>query len=416
MRNLATRLPMILLATTALFATACDNAGTANDPTTDQTTATGELAQMALTSDDESDDGFDESADPTPFLDEMPDAFDESEAPTATEEDGDDVLPADVEEPNVLRRTIRLVWGQPVFNASVPTATDWAGKVSVDAGVLRVLRKVRFEPNTDSLVPDGNPQTVSFTSMTKPHHDGLVLRIAIPRDKVEGATLTFETDVFTRTVAIANLLDGFHEVRRADDLGNIVRLDTVPDHPCDHGLAVGHWKRLDARGGAFGGRVMNDEGAAIGYWMGLWQKVDGKRRLKGVYLNNNKEFLGTLRGSWRPFPTEGGLTGGAFRAHWRKNDGEVQGIIVGTYTVGDEAGQGAVMGRWRKRCAANEGGPCTEEMTLPAPGTAACGCEPAAAGEAPTCSCEVPPVRTCLDAEGTASGAPGGAPSQAPAE
>ncbi len=129
--------------------------------------------------------------------------------------------------------------------------------------------------------------------------------------------------------------------------------------------------------------------------MGLWAKVDGKRRFKGIYRNLAGEFRGTVRGSWRPFPADARVDGGVVRGHWRRNDGQLEGVIRGIYTVGDEPGQGGMLGHWKARCGDNTE-TCQDITELPAAVMPTCECTADETG-VEACGCEVPPVETCID-------------------
>lgn len=370
------------------------------------------FAGYALTADDEADDGFDESADPEPFFEEIGEAFEADEAPAADETDPEP-LPIDDgadEDALVLRRTVLVVWGQPILNPDAADVKEWDGSISSDVAFLKPLRKLKFE-GQDALYPDGDPRAITFNTHTRPHHDGLLFRVIVPKDKVADGTLTFDAGGFTRTVKLANVMDGFHEIALVDDANNIVRIDTLPPHACDHGFVVAQWKRLGERGGVFGGKWKSADGEESGYWMGLWGKVDGKRRMKGVYLDEDKNFRGTIKGSYSPFPMDIALEGGVFRAHWKSKTGEIGGALRGTYTTGAVGGQGSAHGRWIAVCPEAKGN-CSG--AIEAPGAPSCGCTPAdeaaedgtfTADGSEVCACQIPELATCAEAPADDNGA-----------
>lgn len=362
-------------------------------------------ANLALTADDEADDGFDESTDTSALEEELEGAFDEDEAPTADELDPEgttDTPEVDLPEDMLVRRVVRVLWGQPVLNPEAE-AREWKGQLRTTNGIVRPLRKVRFEAG-DRLIRDEDPQAVTFSTLTKPHNDGILALIVVPKSKVADAELSFVTqDGVELSTSLANVLDGIHEVSQVDDAGNMVRIDTAPEHPCQHGLLRARWKRVNEKGGVFGGGIINSDGELIGHIMGLWGKVDGKRRFKGVYRNLEGEFRGTIRGAWRPFPAKRGVEGGVFRGHWRRADGEVEGVMGGVYHVGDTPGQGGFVGHWRARCADGPSADCAPERALPSGDAPVCSCESASSASGEGCTCTAYPPQTCLDADGNAS-------------
>ncbi len=376
------------------------------------------FAGYALTADDESDDGFDEVADPAPFFEELGDAFVADEVPAADEVDSEPLPIEDGADDDglVIRRTVLVVWGQPVLNPEASEFKEWDGAISSDVAYLKPLRKLKFE-GQDSLFPDGDPHAITFSTRTRPHHDGILFRIIVPKDKVAGGTLTFDAGGFTRTAQLSEVLDGFHEIALADDMNNIVRIDTLPPHACDHGFVAAQWKRLGESGGVFGGKWKSADGEETGYWMGLWGEVEGKRRMKGVYLDEDKNFRGVIKGAYRPFPVGMDIEGGVFRAHWKNKSGEVKGALRGTYAKGEVGGQGSAHGRYIKVCPEAEGA-CSG--AIEAPGAPSCGCTPAdeaaedgtfTADGSEVCACQIPELATC--AEAPAASASGATPASA---
>ena len=46
-------------------------------------------------------------------------------------------------------------------------------------------------------------------------------------------------------------------------MNNIVRIDTLPPHACDHGFVAAQWKRLGESGGVFGGKCLDGAGGTL---------------------------------------------------------------------------------------------------------------------------------------------------------
>ena len=352
------------------------------------------LGSYALTADDEATDGFDEGADEGVFLDALPEAYDEDEAPAPEEVDADELAPTDPSAWTI--RHVLVTWGHPLFREDFGEVVQWKGRIESATALVGVVRKVRFE-GEDALIPDGDPHAVTFSTVTGPHYDGLLLRVAIPADD-GGGTIAFVTGHHEASLALADLVAGHHAATVVDALGNVLRVDTVPSHVCGHGFLTLHWKRAGLKGGIFGGRWVSADGSSEGYLMGLWGRVGGKNRLKGMILDADHAFLGTLRGAYRPFfgpaAPNPAMGGGAFRAHWRVADGAARGVLGGIYLVGDEPGVGTAQGVYLRRCAeAPDACPADLSLTEPA---GACDCTTTDDGGAgDDCTCETPPEAIC---------------------
>jgi hypothetical protein len=397
---LSFRLRALIAAVPTAFAiSACDGATDANNPSNTNEVA---VAGFALSADDESDDGFDADADYTPILDELD---------TEVEDDGSDTPPADevdtepapTEGPDRIARTVLISWGQPRLNpAMAETRTAWNGRVTTDVGAMRILRTVQFERGelgSDHLVRDEDPQSVSFETTTTVHHDGILVRLVLPRDpSAVTGNFTFETDHFTQTVPLAAIIRGGQHAFRADDLGNGVVIGSHLPHRCPNGMTRLRWERRNERGGVVGGKFFGPDGEVAGYVVGLWGEVDGRRRIKGAVLGADRAWRGTLKGSWRPFPAEADRDGGAFRGLWLGPAGAVRGVIGGLYSIGDEVAEGSAHGFWRLAC---EGAAlsCGADLDLPEPPAASCECAPGEDAEASSCACEVRPPEMCVPAE-----------------
>ncbi len=299
-----------------------------------------------------------------------------------------------------------FVWGQRELDPTLAeTPTAWVGSIHSDRAALRVLRTIRFERNEaqrDHLVRDEDRQSVSFETITTTHHDGLLVRVVMPRDVATlGGELVFETEHFTKAIPLRAIVAGEQLTFAADDLGNGLLVASALPNRCPHGLVRMHWERKNERGGVFGGKFYGAEGEIRGTVVGLWGKVGDKRRFKGVYRDETGAFKGTVRGAWAPLPAGAGHDGGTFRGVWSTADGEVRGVVGGLFRVGDERGEGAAHGFWRANCGAGGAAACQGELSLPEPAAADCSCgEDADNGIDGACTCDVPPpTTTCAPPE-----------------
>jgi len=390
-----------------LLALGCDNANK-----NDGTGTGGEVsfAGFAITGDDESDDGFTDGADTQPLADEVgaeAQSDDQSELPPEGELDPEALPP---EGPDRVWRAVIVVWGQAHFNPALKAPpTAWNGRVRTDSGVLRAVRTLGFERGVavegetevrhDHLVRDQDPAAVSFETVTTVHHDGLLLLLSLPRDaSALRGDFVFETEHFQKSVPLAELLSGKVMTFLADDLGNGLLIASHLPHRCPHGMLRLTWERKNDRGGVLGGKVYGPAGEVAGYVVGIWGEVDGKRRFKGSYLGLEREFRGTVRGTWAPFPATSGLDGGTFRGIW-KAAGQVRGVLGGVYRVGATPEEGTAVGFWRAACR-DLGAACRGDETLPPPPEADCSCEPDAENDFDgACACEAAPPSSCVPAE-----------------
>ena len=340
------RLQTTWLVAAAFAIGACDNGASTSDDSV-------AISGFALTADDESNDGFDESADTTDLEDQVIDDLgdDSDAAPPA-----DEVDPAP-DETGRVARTVLVLWGQPRgTEGRAPTA--WEGQITSDVASLHVLRTFHFEraAQGDHLTRDGDPLTVTFATKTTTVLDGVLLRVVAPRGAAVSGELTFATDHFTQSVTLASLFAGQGQRFAADDDGNIVAFAPSLPHACEHGVLRFGWHRVGPRGGVFGGKVFADDGSVAGEVVGIWGTVRGKDRFKGVFHAADGSFRGTVRGAY----TKHDDGTGTFRGMWVAG-GRVHGVLGGLFEVGDTRGQGSAHGFWRADC--GDGAGCA--MTLP---------------------------------------------------
>ncbi len=404
---------LFFAATTALVIVACGADTELQGPLDGIETGEQEslsVGSFALTDDDEADDGFTPDADPSAIIEAVGDAFEEDEEPTLEESDPpdqDSEIVAELKERAFVRAVV-VAWGKPIVDRDAEGVAFWKGRIHSNVARIRVLRKVRFDLE-DRLIPDNDPRSVAFDSKTLPHHDGLLLLVVAPKEpSTLMGTFSFETEHFTKTIGLADLINGYHHAFRADDNGNVLSINTVPEDGCPHGTLRLRWKRMNEQGGVLGGIYLGADGKREGRIVGLWGEVNGKLRFKGLFLADDGSVEGTLRGSYRPFPADMGLEGGVFRGHWRVDDGDVLGILQGTYAVGAEPGAGFATGGWRQRCGEPPAGSCDRERRLP-DADLTCECE---AGDDNASSEDKPGRRGC----GCAVGAPECRPGDEPVE
>ena len=89
---------------------------------------------------------------------------------------------------------LRIVWGQLCLDTMVSVASDWSGSLTVNRGAEIIRRVIRFEPNTDYILPRTDRKLVEWVSKTTVHNDGIAVDIVIPRP-VPVVDTTTETEI-----------------------------------------------------------------------------------------------------------------------------------------------------------------------------------------------------------------------------
>lgn len=272
--------------------------------------------------------------------------------------------------PGVEGLPVHIIWGQPHFNPDIDRPQRWDGSVSVNAGGVMVGRVIRFEPETDALLPRPNRQVVPFSSITLPHNDGLLLILARDPDALssDGAepTLIIRSEALADPVVvpIADLADGYRRVIPVDRDGNVMVITSVPDAPCPRGLVGGVWREVTPGLGTFYGRWQGRGGVLEGHVRGIWGvNRRGEQVIFGKYITLDGTFRGLLRGTYDD---------GELRAAWIGRSGRHLGGLVGHYhhvpSVSDIPGDGLFFGHWAERCdddsSCDEGSSCDEVPSI----------------------------------------------------
>ncbi len=335
---------LIVLAAAAGLVAACSTADGGLEDASDVSFASFNL--------EAEDGGFDPAASTIEaFEEDDPEAFEE-EAP-GMDEPLVDAEVADLGDATMLESyEIRIMWGQRHLNPGTPV-TDWSGAVSTNVGALRVIRAIRFEQN-DSVLPRTSPQSVEFNSHTTVHNDGLRLRLirrTTPLTDAAPALNIMMGDNIDISIPHARLR---HLIRakKVDDLGNGLAIVAYKRTACPKGLLAGSWRKINKKGGVFGGKVVNSNGEKIGRLAGIWgTRANGKRRFFGLYVQDGKP-AGLVRGTWKSLPNK---AGGMFRGHFVSKDKEHTGVLRGFYKHADDVPGGRFVGMWaEKGCNADD--------------------------------------------------------------
>lgn len=235
-----------------------------------------------------------------------------------------------------------VLWGQFPGDPELEQARNWSGVLHVNRGAIIVRRAIAFEGPTDSLLPRPDPQTVAFSSATRPHRDGLRLTIIDPTPmSAEPLLVTYATpDGPVVSLPMAALTQGpVHEV--VDDLDNrvVAMAMAQPVDLCSHGMLGGRWHRLAPGRGRLHGPVVDARGELVGHVRGLFGvRQSGEKVFFGKYIDLDGQFVGIFAGRYGDEQFEG---------RWLNRAGDV-GAFGGRYrdTAIDPDGVGHFMGRW----------------------------------------------------------------------
>lgn len=271
---------------------------------------------------------------------------------------GPDGAPApDADEARAIN--VLVLWGQLRVDRDVESPRRWDGDVATTVGGLVLRRAIRFEDPTDAVLPRTDPQSIAFTSVTGPHHDGLLVSLVPPRLPEDGALPPEGEPELTISLAgledivitTAQLAEGYRTAIPVDDERNFVVVTTLPNHPCPDGVLAGIWRHVGRGYGTFRGRWMGEGGELRGHVQGLWgTNRAGRQIFFGKYIGNAGEFRGLLRGVWGD---------GAFTGVFVDRDGAYRGGLRGDYGMIDAAvpGDGLFGGHWVEACEAEGCGP-----------------------------------------------------------
>lgn len=328
------QLPLALLLATS--ATAC----------VDRTPATTDEVAAAL----EQENGGLDTADEAPLFD-----ADEAFAAAAIEADttvsdelaSDPAMTALAHPPagvTVDARDLVIVWGRFPADRDATTGRDWSGELKISRGAMLVRKKIAFEQATDRVLPRTSRDAISFSSVTRPAADGLVLTVFDPQP---GTPLTLTYTPVTgsaHSIDLSQLASGPIVVDAGD--GNRIliaghrRTDT-----CQHGFVRGRWRALTPKLNGYLGVVASSDGEPIGHIRGIaGERKSGEVVMFGKFIDRDGHFLGLVKGTYE---------NGRFAARWLDRQGD-HGVLGGVYFPGANDSAGGFLGRWAETsCAAN---------------------------------------------------------------
>nr|HEX4313565.1 hypothetical protein [Kofleriaceae bacterium] len=257
-------------------------------------------------------------------------------------------------------RDVVVMWGH-IPHGPGGIARDWTGSWTLSRGALIVRRTIAFEPRTDHLnFPRTSPQTVSFTSVTKPASDGLALSIIDNSGDATPLTLTYapaDPTITPTTYQIdVTALDAGPVVI---DAGNGDKIVAVGDKPattsCDGGFMRGRFHALGAASAANGGvgvyvGVVTDR---VGLPVGAVRGIYGDHKVYGKFIDLQGHFIGLINGEYdatNDFQAKWMVAGdatGALTEHGR---------LHGHYFESTAVDGGHFQARWAASACSQDGG------------------------------------------------------------
>jgi hypothetical protein len=253
---------------------------------------------------------------------------------------------------------LRIIWGNlerpdsSLSDAGACPLSDWSGTIEVDGGVAVVERLILFDRGDTIFKPRKGPRKMEWTSYTKDHVDGLLLKIVDLPDPPTGEfdnTLSITTPLFSRDIPLAELED-YREYVVYDDCNAISVVATrIKASRCPKGFLEGRWVAASDTSGYFKGAWIAQHGALVGHLRGAYEIRNGERVLYGKWISESGDFQGLLRGTWTPLPREHGPSG-VFEGRWVDENLDVRGFFKGHYATCPDDTAGLFHGRWMKDC------------------------------------------------------------------
>jgi hypothetical protein len=247
---------------------------------------------------------------------------------------------------------LRITWGLLEGDSTATDVIDWSGSAEISKGTLVVMRKIRFEQNDQVLRRDSR-QKVEFTSLTKPHFDGLMLAIIDNDDSIDTeGRFTLKAGEYEKSFAFSEL-DSLEMVEPVGSGGHEVSIVTRNKNlqPFAGGFLEGRWVKSHRNGGELKGRWINSTGDGAGHIKGIWGiNRFGNKVFKAKYIDINGQFRGLINGQWG---YERGTNGGYFKGRFFNSERRVIGTISGKFKHGR---QGTRRGYFQARYEVTNGG------------------------------------------------------------
>ncbi|MBI5478321.1 MAG: hypothetical protein HY906_05660 [Deltaproteobacteria bacterium] len=254
-----------------------------------------------------------------------------------------------------------LAWGKLKRDSidgtlDVANPQDFSGTLSVTAGGMVVVRKVRMEAvQGDGVLPRTDRKLLEWKSTIYGGVDGLLVKIAAPADAT--VTLTAAGQTIAKTVAELDLTYGIVDIPGTDDALAWAAAKVEKAGGCPHGYMVGRWNKRLAIGGVFRGRWVSADGELRGHMRGLFGARDnGDHVFFGKWIGGGGEFHGLLAGRYGD---------GALHGHWLDRELQLKGRVKGIYfepPILEPRKVGFYLGTWQEACPADPIEPSETEV------------------------------------------------------
>jgi hypothetical protein len=224
---------------------------------------------------------------------------------------------------------VRLAWGYLAGKVGAPHWIDWSGDLQVEGGTATLEHLIYFE-HSDHFDPGTDPSEVQWTSRTRPHFDGLVIRV----DPGTGSGVVHvTTPEFTTDLDAAQLAQGVEQHFTVDAAGHEVSISSIPAAGCG-GFALGYERPSHHGWLAFGGRLTDATGAFTHL---LRFRADGPT-LTARVLDEQRQVVATGQGQ---------LDGEHFSLTLTRTDGSAFGTVQGLWRGPSYSARGAFQGTLR---------------------------------------------------------------------
>lgn len=155
---------------------------------------------------------------------------------------------------------LRLAWGYLAHRQRPTGWVNWTGTAALSSGTMKQQNVIFFEKGDFAIASD-KANAIAWQSKTLPHFDG-TFATAITDEKTQ--TLSIDTPVFKKELAVAELLAGAELRFPVDVDGHELSVSTIPDEaPACSGFSLG-FLRANGDGFDFGGIVTNTAGEKLG--------------------------------------------------------------------------------------------------------------------------------------------------------
>jgi hypothetical protein len=194
---------------------------------------------------------------------------------------------------------IRIMWGNLVLDAGETEWRDYSGQMTIDDGLLVIERTVAFDPGDSEIETREDPTHIAWTSRTRPHFDGLLVRLEPGAASGDQNKLHIAVGPYAKEISVSDLADyiaidptgyGDDHVAMASHLGN----------DADSGFLLGRMRINENGFCVLKGKWETSSGSLIGHERARCaDPSDGEGRLRGKAIDLDGNFLALLDGTYQ---------------------------------------------------------------------------------------------------------------------